>query len=161
MRATILLVLLLAAAPNKASAAGFTCTVLEKRIEIELDASIDLARGSAIYDVGGHVKVRTGAKDRFATVDLDASHVAQYWSEDDELRVKLVRIEESVPESESQETGGDAETAEDAPVAGSVDLSLVAHRDSSSGEFEGTYKLASSLIASEASGSVVCIVERE
>ncbi len=160
MRRQILFLSLVMAGPGMAEAAGLNCTASGRQLEIELDASTDPARGGAIYEAAGQISVKLAGRKRNLSILLDGNHVAQYWSDEDELRLRLARTVEESGDS-GAEAGGDV--AEDAaiPANGPVDLTIVAHRDASTGEFEGTYRLVSSMIEAEATGSVVCVVETQ
>ncbi len=162
MRRRILFLSLVMVGPGMAEAAGINCTASERRLEIELDASTDPARGGAIYEAAGQISVKLPGHKRNLSILLDGNHVAQYWSDEDELRLRLARTVEEAGDP-GAEAGGDVAEDEAAaiPANGPVDLTIVAHRDASTGEFEGTYRLVSSMIEAEATGSVVCVVETQ
>jgi hypothetical protein len=162
----LFLLLALVALPDLASAAGFTCSGSGKRVEIELDVSTDAERGGAVYDALGRARIKVGGKSRYVTLEFDASHVAQYWSEEDELRLRFARRGEAeaaaAPEEEAREAeeGGDVEETEH-PVGGNADLVLSARRDASTGELEGNWRLATTALDAVATGSLLCQLEGE
>jgi hypothetical protein len=125
MRLATAIVMLLSAAGSAAASGGLSCDVEDEDVRVAVQSGVTRGMGSPIFQFKGTLEIL----DKAVTEDLrktefEGAHVAQYWLDEQGLRLLLYR-----------------ERAGDKPH-GYVELTILTQAGDDEGLYGGSYKLS-------------------
>jgi hypothetical protein len=125
MRFAVVLAALLSTAGSAAASGGLSCDVEDKDVRIAVSSGVTRGMGSPIFNFRATLEILDEAvTEDLRKTEFEGAHVAQYWLDDQGLRLLLYR-----------------ERAGDKPH-GYVELTILTQAGDDEGVYGGTYKLS-------------------
>ena len=148
MRAIISAIALVLVSGPALASGGIACGADDDNVLIRLDGGVSRGMGSALFSFAGEVRVRGDAvADDLAETVFGRQEVAQYWLDEDGLKLRLYR------EREGDRPHGYVELIVDAPSGGNAEgnyrVEVYDMEQAKNGEAE----------TASLSGSIRCVVE--